>query len=79
MTTNWTANDYSNILTVGAAAIGSILLIIFKSKCRNISLCWGMWACNRAVELENDENPAPIPGADEDEVVVPPPVAGVGA
>tara|TARA_R110000824_G_scaffold9011_4_gene40758 strand:- start:4697 stop:4927 length:231 start_codon:yes stop_codon:yes gene_type:complete len=71
MSTIWTANDYSNILTVGAAAIGSILLIIFKSKCRNISICFGLLACNRAVELEKDnENPDPIPNADEEEVVV---------
>jgi hypothetical protein len=71
MTTVWTANDYSNILTVGAAAIGSILLIIFKSKCRNISICFGLLACNRAVELESAVDPE-IPDGDENEAVVPP-------
>ncbi len=29
----WTPNDYSNIITIGAAAIGSVLLIVFKSRC----------------------------------------------
>ena len=28
----WTPNDYSNILTVGAAALCSVLLILFKSR-----------------------------------------------
>eukprot|EP01043_Picozoa_sp_COSAG02_P053899 COSAG02_NODE_6021_length_3870_cov_4.904535_1_plen_41_part_10 len=27
----WTANDYSNFVTICAAAVGSTLLVIFKS------------------------------------------------
>lgn len=43
----WTPNDYSNIITIGAAAVGSVLLILFKSRCKKISLCFGLWSCDR--------------------------------
>ena len=33
----WTPNDYANIITIGASAIGSVMLILFKSRCRKIS------------------------------------------
>ena len=35
--TEWTANDYSNIITIGAAAVSSVLLVFFKSRCRTIN------------------------------------------
>tara|TARA_R100000908_G_C3750484_1_gene145113 strand:+ start:1728 stop:2039 length:312 start_codon:yes stop_codon:yes gene_type:complete len=56
----WTPNDYSNFITISAAAIGSTLLVIFKSRCKNISLCWGLIGCIREVqedsEGEDEEN-----------------------
>ena len=53
----WTPNDYSNIITIGAAAIGSVLLIIFKSRCTNISLCFGLWSCDRdPLDDKDDKN-----------------------
>ena len=61
----WTPNDYSNFITISAAAIGSTLLVIFKSRCKNISLCWGLIGCIREVqddseaEEENNNNPPP--------------------
>ena len=36
----WTPNDYSNFITISAAAIGSTLLVIFKSRCKKITICW---------------------------------------
>jgi hypothetical protein len=51
----WTPNDYSNIITIGAAAIGSVLLIVFKSRCTKISLCFGLWSCDRDPVDEKDE------------------------
>ena len=51
----WTPNDYSNFITISAAAIGSTLLVIFKSRCRNITLCWGLLGCIRDVQEESDE------------------------
>ena len=59
MSSTWTPNDYSNIITIGAAAIGSVMLILFKSRCTNIKLCCGLWACDRQPQEENEnkENP----------------------
>ena len=51
----WTPNDYSNFVTISAAAIGSTLLVIFKSRCKNISLCFGLVNCIREVQDETDE------------------------
>ena len=51
----WTPNDYSNFITISAAAIGSTLLVIFKSRCKNISLCWGLIGCIRDVKDDTDE------------------------
>ena len=51
----WTPNDYSNFITISAAAIGSTLLVIFKSRCKNISLCCGLINCIRDVQSESDE------------------------
>ena len=45
--TEWTANDYSNIITIGAAAVSSVLLVFFKSRCRTINLCCGLIGCMR--------------------------------
>ena len=45
----WTPNDYSNFITICAAAIGSTLLVIFKSRCVKVNLCCGMWSCDREI------------------------------
>lgn len=58
----WTANDWSNIVTISAAALSSVLLVLFKSRCSKISLCWGLWSCDRVVQEESeteDSNEAP--------------------
>lgn len=63
----WTAGDYSNIITIGASALASVLLVIFKSRCKTINLCCGLIGCNREVmssesEDENEgNNPQPPP------------------
>lgn len=60
----WNANDYSNIITIGASALASVLLVIFKSRCKTINLCCGLIGCNREVMSESEEeqeapNPQP--------------------
>jgi len=50
----WNANDYSNIITIGASALASVLLVIFKSRCKTINLCCGLLSCNR--EVKDDES-----------------------
>ena len=61
----WTPNDYSNFITICAAAIGSTLLVIFKSRCSHISLCCGLWSCDREVkdddDVDTDGNKKPKP------------------
>tara|TARA_R110000824_G_scaffold185116_1_gene366052 strand:- start:421 stop:642 length:222 start_codon:yes stop_codon:yes gene_type:complete len=61
ITSDWNANDYSNIITISSAAIASVLLVIFKSKCSDISVCCGLFKCVRKVELEVEDAPDPGP------------------
>ena len=54
-------DDFSLDQMAGASAliissIGGLLLIIFKSKCRTISCCWGMWNCVRDVNAGEDSD-----------------------
>ena len=58
----WNANDYSNLVTISAAALASVLLVVFKSRCETISVCWGLWACQRALQ-ESDGDDAESPPA----------------
>jgi len=51
----WTPNDYSNFITISAAAIGSTLLVIFKSRCKNIKVCFGLLECIREVKSDSEE------------------------
>ena len=52
--TEWNANDYANIITISAAAISSVLLVIFKSRCKTIDICWGGINCLRDPMEEED-------------------------
>eukprot|EP01046_Picozoa_sp_COSAG06_P011407 COSAG06_NODE_650_length_13391_cov_5.990445_11_plen_88_part_00 len=61
----WTANDYSNFVTICAAAVGSTLLVIFKSRCVKISVCFGLWSCDREVQAESDDDEPIIPPGSE--------------
>lgn len=64
--TEWTPNDYSNIATVGAAALCSVLMVLFKSRCSNISICFGLLSCKRK-PLNDEEDKE-----EEEEPVIPP-------
>ena len=58
--TEWNANDYANIITISAAAISSVLLVIFKSRCKKIDLCCGAVNCLRdPMEEDDPENKKP--------------------
>jgi hypothetical protein len=72
----WTPNDYSNFITISAAAIGSTLLVIFKSRCKKITICFGLLGCDREVQSESDEEDAeaPRPNNDEEPIVPPAPI-----
>ena len=53
---DWNANDYANIITISAAAISSVLLVVFKSRCKTIKLCFGLIDCIRDPMEEGEEN-----------------------
>eukprot|EP01048_Picozoa_sp_COSAG05_P029851 COSAG05_NODE_10048_length_586_cov_0.944559_1_plen_69_part_10 len=48
-------NDLANLLTVGGAAMCSLMMVLFKSRCTKISICFGLWSCDRAVAGDDDE------------------------
>ena len=68
---DWVSGDYSNIITISSAAIASVLLVLFKSRCSNISICFGLLSCDRKVAEEDEEDvernnqPPPPPPVDE--------------
>ena len=53
--TEWSANDYSNIITISASAIASVLLVVFKSRCKKISICFGLLSCDRKVLSDSED------------------------
>ena len=57
-------NDLANLMTVGGAALCSLLMVVFKSRCTQISVLWGLWKCDRTVPNESDEE---APKTDETE------------
>ena len=61
MATTWSPGDYSNIITIGSAAICSVMLILFKSRCSKVNFCCGLWSCDR--EVKDDAPPGGGPGA----------------
>eukprot|EP01049_Picozoa_sp_SAG25_P024596 SAG25_NODE_11184_length_311_cov_1.117925_1_plen_69_part_10 len=61
MAYEWTANDWSNIVTIASAALASVLLVLFKSRCTQIRLCYGCWSCTRDVQQTGSDDEAPTP------------------
>ena len=73
ISTDWTSNDYANIITISAAAISSVLLVVFKSRCKNIKLCCGFIDCLRdPKDEEDDKNKKPRPVPPELPPLIPP-------
>ncbi len=54
--TDFTPNDWSNIITISAAAMSSVLLVLFKSRCTEINLCFGFWKCLRDPFGDDEED-----------------------
>jgi hypothetical protein len=48
-------------VTISAAALASVLLVLFKSRCTQIRLCYGCWSCTRHVQNGSDDDEAPAP------------------
>ena len=64
MAYEWDAGDISNIITISSAALASVLMVLFRSRCSRISLCFGLWSCDRVVQ-EQDEEPEEEANADQ--------------
>ena len=52
---DWNANDYSNIITISSAAVASVLLVIFKSRCKTINFCCGLIKCVREIKDDSSD------------------------
>jgi hypothetical protein len=55
----WDANDFANIITISGACLASVLLVLFKSRCKKVTVCCGVWSCDRELP-ENREDPEGI-------------------
>jgi len=67
-------DDYSLDQVAGATALvlgslGGLCLILFKSRCEKISICWGIWSCDRNVK--DDEEPEPDKEEKKKEQLIP--------
>tara|TARA_R110001592_G_scaffold127292_2_gene338985 strand:+ start:186 stop:467 length:282 start_codon:yes stop_codon:yes gene_type:complete len=52
---NYTIDQVAGALALTLGSVGGLCLILFKSRCETISICWGAWACNRKVAEEDKE------------------------
>ena len=52
---NYTIDQVAGALALTLGSIGGLCLILFKSRCSHISICYGLWECNRKVADEDNE------------------------
>jgi hypothetical protein len=52
---NYTIDQVAGALALTLGSIGGLCLILFKSRCQRISICWGVWSCDRKVLEEDNE------------------------
>ena len=55
----WAAIFRPWVLATAAKAVGSTLLVVFKSRCVKISFCFGLWRCDREVQDASDSEEPP--------------------
>tara|TARA_R110000744_G_scaffold242607_1_gene359671 strand:+ start:221 stop:523 length:303 start_codon:yes stop_codon:yes gene_type:complete len=71
---NYTIDQVAGALALTLGSVGGLCLILFKSRCQRISICWGIWSCDRKVAEEDQEEvkDKPVAGKTEEEAIVPP-------
>ena len=77
---NYTIDQVAGALALTLGSVGGLCLILFKSRCQRISICWGAWACDRKVSEEEEEAVKDKPGAlardathtTDEEAIIPP-------
>ena len=78
---DYTIDQVAGALALTLGSIGGLCLILFKSRCEKITICWGIWSCNRKVaddddgEKQEDSEAKKEEGiqANETVVLIPPP------
>tara|TARA_R110000764_G_scaffold200721_1_gene285998 strand:+ start:786 stop:1079 length:294 start_codon:yes stop_codon:yes gene_type:complete len=50
---NYTIDQVAGALALTLGSIGGLCLILFKSRCETISICYGLWSCSRKVSEED--------------------------
>tara|TARA_R110000737_G_scaffold104989_3_gene138080 strand:+ start:3727 stop:4011 length:285 start_codon:yes stop_codon:yes gene_type:complete len=51
---DYTIDQVAGALALTLGSIGGLCLILFKSRCEKITICWGIWSCNRKVVDDDD-------------------------
>ena len=51
---NYTIDQVAGALALTLGSLGGLCLILFKSRCSTITICWGLWSCNRKVMTEEE-------------------------
>ena len=53
---DFTIDQLAGSLALVLGSVGGLCLILFKSRCENITLCCGLWSCSRKVQEENTDD-----------------------
>ena len=56
---DYTIDQMAGALALTLGSVGGLCLILFKSRCERISVCWGLWSCNRKVSddvIDSEKN-----------------------
>ena len=70
---NFTIDQMAGSLALLLGSIGGLCLILFKSRCTQISICWGLWSCNRQVLDEEEGDKKKEDDKKKDETILPTP------
>ena len=68
---NFTIDQMAGSLALLLGSIGGLCLILFKSRCTQISICWGLWSCNRQVMDEEEGDVKKEDDKKKDETILP--------
>ena len=69
---DYTIDQVAGALALTLGSIGGLCLILFKSRCESISICWGVWACSRKVAEEDIPKDKEEVKKEDEEILVPP-------
>ena len=53
---DYNINEVAGAISLILGGLGGLLLIIFKSRCSQISCCWGLWSCIRVLPPDDSDD-----------------------